>query len=901
MPKFSERKARQYFISTLLLAGMMFISSVNTIHAQTSYYLDADNGNDNASGNSEQSPWKTLGKLNSQFSKLKPGDNVRLKRGNVFQGHIEIKASGSVESPINIGAYGSGTKPAINGGVKVSGWSQYSGNIYKASFSQQARNVYINERPLILARTPNQGTYFTVESGAVNNLVCPDLVEPDNYWAGAHFLIRTTNYTWEDATVIASTNDSLTVKPISFIYGIRANLIFYLENLLSALDQENEWYYGNQFLYVCFASLADTSNIYASIDEDGIKGSFCSNLQIENLRIEKFYHDGILLKNAPNTIINSCDIQNIGVTGVDLQTGSNITVSGNTVDDCNGKGISGTFLKGSKFINNTITNTALFPGHGKYGYDGAVGVFLDDNGDNNTIKGNTIISTGYSGIRSDAPHTLIENNIIKNVLLTMKDGGAIYVWGKKSLGTTIRRNYIENINRKEPYPAYQSLAFGIYMDDRSLQNIIRGNVIKDTATVGIFLHNSIQNLVDSNVVYGPGLNIIIDDPNFDSPTYDNTAVNNVFFATDGSYESIKLSSVKGTAFGTFDNNYYVNPYKKENIQYRYNNQTSYLTLSQWQALHGQDTYSKESYVLWDHYVVTDTLSQNLITNGAFDKDLSSWTSEPKEFSVTWAKDGKMNGGYAKMKFASSNGYFGRFFTNETFDYQKDQYYLLTADLESSDSGKFYLRDEFKNPKQFEKRVPVEPKLNKYKLIFKAKSTYMDHVVFGTNDYFNYEIYIDNVALYSINTEYVSVTQRSVLLSNTSDQPIIYKLNERVAYYDLDGHQIKGLVKVDPWDGVILINPDVPVPYPTDTSVDISDIIIKAYPNPTFGMVTIDINIQDLSLNHAVYVYDMKGKLIESKNITSFPISLNLSNFTADLYIVKIVSGATTKTFKIIKK
>ena len=101
----------------LLLSMLVF-----TIQASaTNYYVSAS-GNDNNSGTSTSSPWKTLTKVNSAFSSFKAGDNIYLNRGDVFYGSIIVTKSGSAGAPITISAYGSGNKPVITGFTTVSSW-----------------------------------------------------------------------------------------------------------------------------------------------------------------------------------------------------------------------------------------------------------------------------------------------------------------------------------------------------------------------------------------------------------------------------------------------------------------------------------------------------------------------------------------------------------------------------------------------------------------------------------------------------------------------------------------------------------------------------------------------------------------------------------------------------------
>lgn len=77
------------------------------------YFLDAENGNDTNSGHSPKSAWKSLEKVNETF--FNAGDNIYLKAGNSWNGQLELKGSGTSETPIQMNRYGEGKNPAIHG------------------------------------------------------------------------------------------------------------------------------------------------------------------------------------------------------------------------------------------------------------------------------------------------------------------------------------------------------------------------------------------------------------------------------------------------------------------------------------------------------------------------------------------------------------------------------------------------------------------------------------------------------------------------------------------------------------------------------------------------------------------------------------------------------------------
>jgi len=78
------------------------------------YYIDATNGNDENTGTSKTLAWKTLSKVNSKT--YIADDKILFKKGEVWNGQLLLKGSGSKAKPITVDTYGSGNKPIFNGG-----------------------------------------------------------------------------------------------------------------------------------------------------------------------------------------------------------------------------------------------------------------------------------------------------------------------------------------------------------------------------------------------------------------------------------------------------------------------------------------------------------------------------------------------------------------------------------------------------------------------------------------------------------------------------------------------------------------------------------------------------------------------------------------------------------------
>ncbi|MBK8844736.1 MAG: hypothetical protein IPO33_18825 [Saprospiraceae bacterium] len=64
-------------------------------------------------------------------------------------------------SRITFDAYGSGADPIIKGSEVVTGWTQHSGNIWKATISSPVHMLFVDGITQQLARYPNSGVLNT--------------------------------------------------------------------------------------------------------------------------------------------------------------------------------------------------------------------------------------------------------------------------------------------------------------------------------------------------------------------------------------------------------------------------------------------------------------------------------------------------------------------------------------------------------------------------------------------------------------------------------------------------------------------------------------------------------------------------------------------------------------------
>jgi hypothetical protein len=108
------------------------------------FYIDPADGNDNANGTSEGTPWQSY--RNRTFS---PGSVILFKRGTVIRDALYTQ-DGSDAGYITFGAYGQGPKPVFMGSVPANDagkWTVESGNVwrYADGFSSAVCNIVFNE------------------------------------------------------------------------------------------------------------------------------------------------------------------------------------------------------------------------------------------------------------------------------------------------------------------------------------------------------------------------------------------------------------------------------------------------------------------------------------------------------------------------------------------------------------------------------------------------------------------------------------------------------------------------------------------------------------------------------------------------------------------------------------
>ncbi len=103
-----------------------------------------------------------------------------------------------------------------------------------------------------------------------------------------------------------------------------------------------------------------------------------------------------------------------------------------------------------------------------------------------------------------------------------------------------------------------------------------------------------------------------------------------------------------------------------------------------------------------------------------------------------------------------------------------------------------------------------------------------------------------------------------------------------------------------------VNQGVQQPYEISVVIGIEDakdivLICSVYPNPTTNFLTL--KVENYSFDKLRYhLYDIQGKLLESKIVTADQTSIAMDNYTPATYLLTVIhNNIEVKSFRIIKR
>ena len=416
-------------------------------------------------------------------------------------------------------------KVTVDGTEPVTGWTLYSGNIYRAQValsSGDTNQIFVNGRMMTEARWPKSNDLFhtvwaTAQSGTTDGTLV-DSNLPNINWVGAHVHFWSGSDPWDPQTgvITASQPGQLTFTDdgASFPPYIVAQPggYYFLFGVLGALTDPGEWYYdsnaGYLYLYAPGATNPNDLTVSAKVRAYGFDLSGQSNVTIRGLRLfattintdnnsTSDRIDGIIatylshfttLPDPPGSAPHSYWYDHLDDSGIILN-GTGNTLENSTISYSAGNGVT---VYGA---NMTVENNLIHHVDYMANYDSGIAV----EGTGNVITHNTIYATARFAI---LVHTIFNDNVgpnnldisynnMFNAMLTSRDGGEIYTGSPPcASSSTIRYNWLHDTQSLYTGPADNFPLTGVYLDEDACGWQVYQNLAWNNEYFNFFIHGS---------------------------------------------------------------------------------------------------------------------------------------------------------------------------------------------------------------------------------------------------------------------------------------------------------------------------------------------------------------------------------------------------------------------------
>jgi hypothetical protein len=829
------------FVLSFLFLFLFTGNSFSTV-----YYISAS-GNDSNNGTSPGTSWQSLSKVNSVMPSAVAGDQFLFNKGDTFYGQVTITKTGSLGNEIIFGSYGSGNPPIFSGKKIITGWTQHSGSIYKAAFSDSINHIYVNGKLMTIARYPNTGFLKIDYPNGNTGLYSTQLNQPSGFWNGANCRIRTITWAYETKKVASFGGGTVTFTTPT-TYATALNYGFYMDNKLNLLDIQNEWFQdfssGYVYIYAPGGINPNTIQVEGTVAKNGIHVNQNRNfIKIQNLNFNGYANAGVNVPTSNNVSVTGCSVTQISNYGI-IINGNNAIINNNFIEDILNSAIFGIINKG-EIKNNNINRTGLVPGYGVNirGYLGLEILFSKGL----LVENNIIDSTGYSAI-SVGLSSIVRNNYINYSMLTLNDGAGIDIGDSDTL-QVIDNVILNTIGSTESCATSDSYCSGIYVNAGVLKNsLIKGNTCANNTYAGIYIDHKTgteNNQIIGNTLYNNNkIQMLFADYSIgiNTPVFNTIVKKNILYSLQSEQNCLVLRTYSGSSqndYGDFDSNYYCNPYSDYTIRRtKFTAPYSDLvhSLSEWQNISNEDLHSKSSIFHFSQFGITDTLSSNMITNSHFNSNISNWVGWPSGVTMGWSTHPMLDSGCLKMRWNGNGNGLGLSLTNR-YSISSGSHYLVSISASGDHNGTFNMwglsslsGSTFTFPQKF---FNFDNTRRNYSFTYKAEindpQAYMSVGLILPDSV----VYFDNVNMYKVNVEKIDSTQLSKLFVNHNNTAQSFSLNG-IAYKDLDGNPITGSIQLQPYSSQILVNEE----YIPSRKLNLKA-FIEGFYNPSTGKMKSD--------------------------------------------------------------
>ena len=884
---------------TILVASLTWAASLTS--SATNYYISSD-GNDANTGTSQAQAWKTIGRMTQSIFSLQPGDQILFKRSGTYSGRLEIPLSGTASQPITIGAFGSGNTPIISGGVVVTNWTVYQGNIWKATVTEDVKFLFSGGQLQTLARYPNTG-WLRNDNGDATHITDAALTQPDGYWVGAQLVVRSSNWSYDTPIISGHTGTTITF-PTVFSNLAQYDWGYFIQNKLSELDTPGEWFYNpaDDQLYFRAPNNADPNslNVQAAVKTHGIYVHWnVHHIKIQDLDFRYQTEASVMNSGGYNVTVEDCSFSD---TYKAIHSyGHHGSFTGNTITKTFGTAAH-IMEDDATFSNNTFQDIALRPGLGEttWGYMG-----LRVNGQGYTVSNNTFNNIGYIAIAPEGGG-VVEKNFVSGAMATLNDGGGIAFDNADGLiiQDNIVTDLIGNLESSAPdFENYVPINHGIYFGNTSIKNtIVRRNTVAHCAGSGIHVDHtmlSVNNEVRDNVLYDNEIQMSISDasnynsagatPPYYVPNFNDIYSGNIMYCLKDEQLCMWMYNTHAAGpvdFGTFTNNRYFNPWDEMAIVIHntYSGWHKRFSLDRWQAERGEDTGSTISPLHLNKYEVTSVIGNNLTPNGDFDSNVNGWGGWPTNAQLSHDYT-YLDNGACKINFPDGSLYptFGLRHTN-TINITNGNWYRMKFSLQSNAHGEvkagFKTLSQEVGPEMYgDKFIPFGPARRDVEMIFQCTQTEPGYSRFD-NIWQEPVYWLDNVQVERVNVQLVDPYVDHVLLYNTQGTSQDFPLTG--CWAEVDGSLHSGSITLGAFQGVVLVRQaDIACGLSTGVDQEASGTStdVRIFPNPVTSGSAVHFTLP-LAQVTTFQLFDAQGRVVLSESLEPGTQEMEIDNSVA---------------------
>ncbi len=379
---------------------------------------------------------------------------------------------------------------------------------FKTSFhgAPVAPWLYVNHQPMTLARWPNanaaDGGWASFSKAVDTGLPNPKATDPamqkahpgsfvfddprparwnltDGVW-----LLGYWTHDWSDEVIRIASYDrekKIIALAAPHNYGINggtwgaAKRRFFAMNALEELDAPGEWYLDRSRKLLYFypdGDLADAEIVLATLTGPLVKLNGAKYVRFVELAFEYGHGDGLVAQNAEHLEIAGCVVANLAGGGISLDGSANVVRS----CDLYNLGKSGVTLSGGDRQTLTPAKNLAENNHiHHYGiFQRTYAPGIGANGCGQVARNNCIHDAPHNAVLYGGNEHLFELNEIYRVVMETGDAGAFYTgrdW--TSQGNVLRHNYIHDLGGGD---AGHVNTMGIYLDDCDSGDALVGNV-----------------------------------------------------------------------------------------------------------------------------------------------------------------------------------------------------------------------------------------------------------------------------------------------------------------------------------------------------------------------------------------------------------------------------------------